>query len=54
LKTEVADLTDDFIFWRIMDGGAMDPWNSSMPAQKGILTDDQVWQVVTFLRTLAQ
>ncbi len=54
LKTEVADLTDDYIFWRIMDGGAMDPWNSSMPAQKGILTDDQVWQVVTFLRTLSQ
>ncbi|HEY4693311.1 MAG TPA: c-type cytochrome [Bellilinea sp.] len=54
LKTEAPDLTDDFIFWRIMDGGAMDPWNSSMPAQKGILTDDQVWQLVTFIRSITQ
>lgn len=54
LKAEVPDLKDDYIFWRIMDGGAMDPFNSSMPAHKGILTDDQVWQLVTYLRTLAQ
>jgi len=46
------DLADDFIFWRINDGGAMDPFNSSMPAQKGILTEDQIWQLVTFIRTL--
>jgi mono/diheme cytochrome c family protein len=32
----------------------MEPFNSSMPAQKGILTDDQVWQLVTFIRTLAK
>lgn len=47
-------LGDDFIFWRIMDGGSMAPFNSSMPAQKGILTDDQVWQLVTFIRTLGK
>lgn len=52
LKANVADLKDDFLFWRIMDGGAMEPFNSSMPAHKGILTDDQVWQLITFLRTL--
>lgn len=54
LQTELADLPDDYVFWRIMDGGAMAPFNSSMPAQKGILTDDQVWQIVSYLRTLAQ
>lgn len=52
LKAAVPDLKDDYIFWRIMDGGAMDPFNSSMPAHKGILTEDQVWQLVTYLRTL--
>ncbi len=54
LKVAVPDLKDDYIFWRIMEGGAMDPFNSSMPAHKGILTNDQVWQLVTYLRTLGQ
>lgn len=54
LKAAVPDLKDDFIFWRIMDGGAMDPFNSSMPAHKGILTEDQVWQLVTYLRSISQ
>lgn len=54
LATVVGDQADDFLFWRIMDGGAMEPFNSSMPAQKGILTDDQVWQLVTYIRTLAK
>lgn len=54
LKTEIPNLEDDFIFWRIMDGGAMEPWNSSMPAHKGILSEDEVWQLVSYLRTLGQ
>ena len=54
LAAVADDMADDFFFWRIMEGGAMEPFNSSMPAQKGILTDDQVWQLVTFVRTLAK
>src|SRR5574340_746318 len=54
LKAAVPNLTDDYIFWRIMDGGAMDPFNSAMPSHKGILTEDQVWQLVTYLRSISQ
>lgn len=39
---------DDFLFWRIRagkDGTAMVGW-------KGILSDEQIWQVVAFIRTL--
>ena len=39
---------DDYLFWRIntgMPGTAMVGW-------KGVLTDEQVWQVVSFIRTL--
>lgn len=54
LATTASEFEDDFHFWRIMDGGAMAPFNSSMPAQKGILTEDQVWQLVTFIRTLGK
>jgi mono/diheme cytochrome c family protein len=43
-----AAANDDFLFWRINEGKpgtAMVPW-------KGILTDDQIWQVISFIRTL--
>ena len=39
---------DDYLFWRIntgIPGTAMVPW-------KRILTDEQIWQVVGFIRTL--
>lgn len=39
---------DDFLFWRIHDGKP----GTSMVAWKGILTDEQIWQVVSFIRTL--
>lgn len=43
-----AIATDDYLFWRIStgrDGTAMVAW-------KGVLTDEQIWQVVSFIRTL--
>jgi len=39
---------DDYLFWRIntgKEGTSMVPW-------KGILTDEQIWQVISFVRTL--
>ena len=45
LQTQVGD---DYLFWRINTGKAgtaMVPW-------KGILTEEQIWQVVAFIRTL--
>jgi len=39
---------DDYLFWRIHEGKpgtAMIGWN-------GILTDEQIWQTVAFIRTL--
>jgi mono/diheme cytochrome c family protein len=39
---------DDYLFWRISagkDGTAMVSW-------QGILTDEQIWQVISFIRTL--
>lgn len=57
LTPKPADLRDipegdDFIFWRVSEGGAMEPFNSSMPAWKGVLSEDEIWQVVTYIRTL--
>ncbi len=45
---------DDYLNWRIHEGGAMEPFNSSMPAFKGVLSDEQVWQVIAYIHTLGK
>ena len=45
-------MTDDYIFWRIREGGLMEPFRSSMPAWKDVLSEEQIWQIVAYLRTL--
>lgn len=39
---------DDYLFWRIAEGKP----GTSMVAWKGILTDEQIWQAVAYIRTL--
>lgn len=39
---------DDFLFWRIREGKP----GTSMVAWKGILTDEQIWHTVSFIRSL--
>jgi mono/diheme cytochrome c family protein len=41
----------DRIFWRISEGGMMAPYNSAMPAWKGVLSEDERWQVVSYIKT---
>ncbi len=43
-----ATSSDDYLFWRISTGRS----GTAMVGWKGILADEQIWQVVTFLRTL--
>lgn len=43
-----ATADDDFLFWRISEGKP----GTAMIAWKGILTDEQIWQTVSFIRTL--
>jgi mono/diheme cytochrome c family protein len=42
LATLQATASDDFLFWRIREGKP----GTSMVAWKGILKDDQIWQVI--------
>jgi mono/diheme cytochrome c family protein len=39
---------DDYLFWRISDGKP----GTSMVAWKNILTEEQIWQTVSFIRSL--
>jgi high-affinity iron transporter len=43
-----AQAADDFLFWRIREGKP----GTSMVAWKGVLTDEQIWQTVSFIRSL--
>ena len=43
-----AMVGDDYLFWRIYEGKP----GTSMVAWNGILTDEQIWQAVSFIRTL--
>lgn len=52
LAESQSRLSDDYLFWRISEGGLMEPFNSLMPAWKGLLNDDQIWQVITYVRTM--
>ena len=46
-------LSDAYLFWRISEGGLMEPFYSVMPSWAGILNEEQIWQIISFLRTLA-
>lgn len=43
-----SEAGDDYLFWRIREGKP----GTSMVAWKGILMDEQIWQAVSFIRTL--
>jgi mono/diheme cytochrome c family protein len=46
---ELASIVgDDYLFWRVSVGKQ----GTSMVGWKGILTDEQIWQVVAFIRIL--
>lgn len=52
IATRQANLSDSYLFWRISEGGLMEPFNSIMPGWKGILSAEKIWQVITYLRTM--
>lgn len=45
-------LGDDYLFWRVSEGGAMPPFNSGMIAWKGILEEETRWDVINYVRAL--
>lgn len=50
----IAQLQESFLFWRIAKGGPGlptegGPWDSAMPAWEKFLTEEEIWDVVTFL-----
>lgn len=52
LAENQKQMSDAYLYWRIAEGGMMEPFKSAMPSWKGILSDDQIWDMVSFIRTL--
>lgn len=52
LAKNQSEQSDAYLYWRISEGGLMEPFNSSMPAWKGLLDEDQIWQIITYIRTM--
>lgn len=45
-------LGDDYLFWRISEGGAMAPFNSVMPPWSATLDEQERWDVINYVQAL--
>jgi mono/diheme cytochrome c family protein len=52
LANDQSELSDAYLHWRIAEGGMMRPFNSVMPSWKGLLSEEHIWKIITYLRTL--
>lgn len=50
----MRELSDSYLFWRVSEGGIQEPFNSAMPPWEGVLTEEQRWQVISYIRTLSE
>lgn len=53
-KGTIAQLQENFLFWRISKGGPGlpaegGPWDSAMPAWENFLSEEEIWEVTLFL-----
>lgn len=54
----IAQLAENYLFWRIQKGGPGVPkgsieYRSSMPVWEGVLTDEEIWKIIMFEYTNA-
>lgn len=49
----MEQLSDAYLFWRISEGGGFEPFNSAMPAKKGVLSENDIWNVINYVRTFS-
>jgi cytochrome c5 len=51
LVSSAKETTVGYLYFRILKGGMMDPINSSMPSQEGLLAEEQIWQLVSYIES---
>jgi mono/diheme cytochrome c family protein len=45
-------MSDSYLFWRVSEGGTLEPFNSAMPSWKGVLDEQARWDVINYMRAL--
>ncbi|MBE0409739.1 MAG: cytochrome c [Anaerolineales bacterium] len=45
-------LSDGYLYWRIYAGGAFEPFRSVMPGWRGLISEEDIWRVITYIRSL--
>jgi mono/diheme cytochrome c family protein/polyhydroxyalkanoate synthesis regulator phasin len=45
-------LGDDYLFWRVSEGGGKEPFKSAMPGYKATLSEEERWHVINYVRAL--
>ncbi|MFQ5900726.1 MAG: c-type cytochrome [Thermodesulfobacteriota bacterium] len=49
----MAMASDDYLFWRVNEGGQTDSFNSAMPSFKDTLKENEIWQVLAYIHTFS-
>jgi cbb3-type cytochrome c oxidase subunit III len=54
LPQSILSKSKSYVYWRLMKGGQglpkkFYPWNSAMPSWEGVLTEEQIWNVIHFI-----
>ena len=44
-------MTDGYLYWRIAEGGDIPEYSSQMPAYVDVLSPEQHWAIISFLRS---
>jgi mono/diheme cytochrome c family protein len=52
LAARHPSMSDSYMYWRISEGGLMEPFNSIMPGWKGLLDEESIWQIISYVRTM--
>ena len=52
LAANQEGLEDAYLYWRISEGGLRAPFSSAMPSWKAILNEEEIWQLISYLRTI--
>jgi len=45
-------MSDDYLYWRISEGGAHEPFSSAMPKWKEVLDETARWDLINYVRAL--
>lgn len=52
LQTASKDASEAYLYWVVIDGGAAAGRSASMAAYEGVLSEDEIWKILAYVKTL--